>query len=183
MPKKMGKAARMALLLNGTKHSGREDGGGREGHEYRNAERAHPEHGEGYARDGMMHRYGRGEPIRFGGAVAMSGDPGGRPLTREKAESWVEGLKSADPAKPRGGKWTMDQIKPIAQKYGVPTEGGKFAEFWAVMNALYCDYYAVAKKHNALNPDFFADMAMAFINDEDAVKNKAAVYYECIVEH
>jgi hypothetical protein len=49
-------------------------------------------------------------------------------------------------------------------------------------NALYSDYYAVAKKYNMLNPDFFADMAMAFINDQDAVKNKAAVYYECIVE-
>ena len=69
-----------------------------------------------------------------------------------------------------------------AQKYGVPTEGEKFAEFWAVMNALYSDYYTVAKKYNVLIPDFFADMAMAFINDKDAVRNKTAVYYECIVE-
>lgn len=125
------------------------------------------------------------EPIRFGGMVSMeSGEHRGHhKLTREKAESWVEGLKNADPAKPRGGKWTMDQIKPVAQKYGVPTEGERFVEFWAVMNALYSDYYSVAKKHNVLNPDFFADMAMAFISDEDAVENKAAVYYECIVEH
>ena len=50
------------------------------------------------------------------------------------------------------------------------------------MNALYSDYYGVAKKHNALTPDFFADMAMAFISDKDAVKNKSALYYECIAK-
>lgn len=103
-------------------------------------------------------------------------------FTREMAEEWVDGMEGGDPARPNGGKWTMDQVKPVAQKYGVPTEGERFYEFWAVMNALYSDYYAVAKKYNMLNPDFFADMAMAFINDKDAVENKAAVYYECIVE-
>lgn len=138
--------------------------------------------------DGTYMHYGEEhehEPIRFGGMVSMEG--GGRreghhKLTREMAEEWVAGMESADPAKPKGGKWTMEQVKPVAQKYGVPTEGDRFVEFWAVMNVLYSDYYAVAKKYNMLNPDFFADMAMAFINDADAVRNKAAVYYECIVE-
>jgi hypothetical protein len=51
------------------------------------------------------------------------------------------------------------------------------------MNALYSDYYGVAKKYNMLTPEFFADMSMAFINDKDAVPNKVAMYYECIVEH
>lgn len=136
--------------------------------------------------DGTFMHYGSEEngmePIRFGGMVAMEGGKGHRKLTREMAEEWVAGMESSDPAKPHGGKWTMEQIKPIATKYGVPTEGEKFAEFWAVMNALYSDYYTVAKKYNVLNPDFFADMAMAFINDKDAVRNKAGVYYECIVE-
>lgn len=130
------------------------------------------------------HEEGGMEPIRFGGMVAMEGGrrEGYHKLTREMAEEWVAGMEGSDPAKPHGGKWTMDQVKPIAQKYGVPTEGDRFVEFWAVMNALYSDYYPVAKKYNVLTPDYFADMAMAFINDKDAVKNKAAVYYECIVE-
>lgn len=137
--------------------------------------------------DGTFMHYGGDDeggmqPIRFGGMVAMEGGKGHHKLTREMAEEWVAGMEGSDPAKPHGGKWTMDQVKPVAQKYGVPTEGEKFAEFWAVMNALYSDYYTVAKKYNVLNPDFFADMAMAFINDKDAVRNKAAVYYECIVE-
>lgn len=133
----------------------------------------------------FMHYGGDGggmEPIRFGGMVAMEGGKGRRRMTREMAEAWVSQMEGSDPAKPHGGKWTMDQVKPIAQKYGVPTEGEKFAEFWAVMNALYSDYYPVAKKYNVLTPDFFADMAMAFINDKDAVENKAAMYYECIVK-
>lgn len=170
---------------------GEYEGGGMEGRRMGFGER------EGYdtemrrrrRADGTFMHYGGGgeemnEPIRFGGMVAMNGGKRGghHKLTREMAEEWVDGMKSADPARPNGGKWTEEQLRPIATKYGIPTEGDKFAEFWAVMNALYSDYYAVAKKYNVLNPDFFADMTMAFINDEDAVKNKAAVYYECIVE-
>ena len=125
------------------------------------------------------------EPIRFGGMVAMDG--GGhrgshQKMTREMAEDWVNSMEGSDPAKQHGGKWTTEQIKPIAQKYGIPTEGERFWEFYAVMNAMYSDYYPVAKKYNVLTPDYFADMAMAFISDKDAVENKAAMYYECIVE-
>lgn len=121
------------------------------------------------------------EPIRFGGMVSMRGgkDRSHQKMTREMAEEWVESMTGEDPANPRGGKWTPEQIKPIATKYGIP-DGDRFWEFYAVMNAMYSDYYLVAKKHNALNTDFFADMAMAFINDKDAVRNKSAVYYECI---
>ena len=102
-------------------------------------------------------------------------------LTKADAMAWVAGMHGEDPAVPHGGKWSMEQVKPIATKYGIPTEGEKFFEFWAVMNAMYSDYYPVAKKYNTLTPDYFADLAMAFISDKDAVKNKAAVYYECIV--
>lgn len=107
-------------------------------------------------------------------------DDHGDHLTQKMAEEWVDNMRGDDPAVAYGGKWTAEQIKPIATKYGVPTEGERFWTFYAVMNAMYSDYYAVAKKYNTLNPDFFADLAMAFINDRDAVKNKATVYYECI---
>ena len=128
------------------------------------------------------HGDGDEEPIRFGGMVAMRGgkDKSHQRMTREMAEEWVESMEGDDPAKPKGGKWTPEQIKPIAQKYGVPTEGERFWEFYAIMNAMYSDYYPVAKKYNTLSPDYFADLSMAFLNDRDAVKNKAVVYYECI---
>lgn len=134
---------------------------------------------------GRMHyggERGGGDPVRFGGMIAMEGGKGSRKMTREIAEEWVDSMDGMDPAKPHGAKWTPEQVKPIAAKYGVPTEGDRFWEFYAVMNAMYSDYYVVAKKYNQLTPDFFADMAMAFISDKDAVENKTMMYYECIVE-
>lgn len=139
--------------------------------------------------DGTFMHYGGmeeedDEPIRFGGMIAMRGgkDKSHQRMTREIAEEWTGAMEGADPAKPHGAKWTPEQVKPIAAKYGVPTEGDRFWEFYAVMNAMYSDYYVVAKKYNQLTPDFFADMAMAFISDKDAVENKVMMYYECIVE-
>lgn len=102
-------------------------------------------------------------------------------MTREQAETWVRGMRGEDPSVPHGGKWTAEQIKPIAQRYGVPTEGERFWAFYAVINAMYSDYFAVAKKYNTMSPDFFADLAMAFISDKDAVDDKAAEYYRRIV--
>lgn len=138
-------------------------------------------------RDGTYMTAGGGydsEPIRFGGMVAMDtpwerkGKHDGR-LRREDAIEWVEGLEGADPSTPRGGKWTMEQVKPIAQKHGF--DGEKLPEFFAVMNALYADYYDVAKKFNVATPEFFGELTKAWLHDKDAVENKAAMYYEYIV--
>ncbi len=136
--------------------------------------------------EGRMH-YGREheghEPVRFGGVISMEdGHKRHQKMTREMAEEWTEGMQGSDPNKPHGAKWSAEQVRPIATKYGIPTEGERFWEFFAVMNAMYSDYYPVAKKYNTLTPEFFADMAMAFINDKDAVENKTMMYYECIVE-
>lgn len=104
-------------------------------------------------------------------------------LTRAAAEKWVAGMKNSDPAKPEGEKWNVEQLKPFAQKNGIPTDGEKMWEFYAVINSMYSDYYEVAKKYNVATLEFFVDLAKAFINDKDAVKGKTAKYYECIVEH
>ena len=93
------------------------------------------------------------------------------------ANMWVSHMKNADGT--TGAHWTIDATTAIRDKLGYQRIC-KY-KFWAVMNALYCDYYAVAKKYNVLNADFFADMAMAFIHDKDAVKNKTAAYYNHIV--
>lgn len=102
-------------------------------------------------------------------------------LTREDAEKWVAAMQNEDPAKPRGGKWTIDQVRPYAQKQGIKPDGEPGLEFWAVMNAMYSDYYDVAKRYNVASPDFFADMAKAFLTDKDALEGKAARYYKSIV--
>ena len=112
---------------------------------------------------------------------ADEGKPGGT-LTRTDAEAWVAALQNEDPAMPRGGKWTIDQVKPYAQKHGFRTDGARIYEFWAAMNAMYSDFGEMAKKYNAATPDFFADMAKAFLMDKDAVDGKIARYYKCVVK-
>lgn len=103
-------------------------------------------------------------------------------LTREDTEKWVAAMQNEDPAKPRGGKWTIDQVRPYAQKHGFRTDGENVYEFWAVMNAMYSDYGEMAKRYNVATPDFFAEMAKAFIGDKDAMRGKAARYYEFITK-
>jgi len=52
-----------------------------------------------------------------------------------------------------------------------------------VLCSIYSDYFAVFKKHNLNNMDLYVDLAAAWLNDKDAVKNKAAVYFEHVVNH
>ena len=104
------------------------------------------------------------------------------PLTKEEAAAWVESMHGEDPAVPMGGKWTMEQVKPIAIKYGVQPETQEFIDLWAAMNAMYSDYFGIAKKYNVVTPEFFADMAMAFLHDKDAKWNKLALYREYIAK-
>ena len=99
-----------------------------------------------------------------------------KPITIGEAMEWAECL-------PEGAKWKTDDVKPFAQKVGVSTSGKEFAEFFAVMNALYSDYHKVLAKHGITDPQVYAELACAFINDEDAVQNKTAVYYRFIVDN
>ena len=55
-------------------------------------------------------------------------------------------------------------------------------ELYAVLNALYSDCDHVLKKHGISNIDVYVDLAKAWIEDKDAVPNKALMYYECIVK-
>lgn len=135
-----------------------------------------------YAHGGSQGEEYDSEPIRFGGMIAMDEPWKHRQMTREMAMEWVDGMENADPSKPHGGKWTPEQVKAHAAKMGFPTEGAEFWEFFAVMNAMYSDYFEAAKRFNLQgNPEFFAELAKAWLNDKDAVENKAAMYYECIV--
>ena len=100
----------------------------------------------------------------------------GQHLTREQAEQWVQNMRSGDH---RGGKWKFDEIRQYAQNYGVTGEQ-KVIDFFAVMNAMYSDYHKVARKFGVDKTDFYAELAKAFLDDDDAVEGKARVYYECI---
>lgn len=132
-------------------------------------------HGEFAEQGEHMRHYG-------GGMKHMEDYRKGQPLTREKAEMWVQSMMNEDPEREEGECWTLEEAKDIAKKMGMPTEGKKLIEFYAAINAMYSDYYKVAEKFGLVEDDFFAELAKAFIEDKDAVKDKVAVYYDCIVK-
>lgn len=126
---------------------------------------------------------GQEQQMQFGGMVALSPAEKGKKLTRGMAEEWVDMMENEDEAHPHGGKFSMEQAKQLAQGAGMSTAGQKFIDFYAAINAMYSDYHKVAKKHGVDKPEYYADLAKAWVEDADAVPNKAYVYYKCIVNH
>lgn len=101
------------------------------------------------------------------------------PFNREMAEAWMAGLQNEDSS--RGPHWSMEEVKAVMQQYGFH---GDPMRLWAAMNAEYSDMVAVARKHGVDKPEFYLDSAMArWLNDKDAVEDKLAAYYACIVQH
>lgn len=99
-------------------------------------------------------------------------------MDHNMAERWTKKMKNADGS--TGAHWTMEQVKSVMAQHQV--SGFQPAEFWAVMNSLYSDYCKVAKKFGVDRPDFYMELAKAWLNDEDAVDDKAAAYFEYIVK-
>lgn len=103
-------------------------------------------------------------------------------LDRETAEKWVREMHNEDSARPMGGRWSMEELKPMAQKFGIKPDSDEFVEFYAMTNAMYSDYCEVAKKFNITSPEFYGMMAKAWMDDKDAMPDKTALYYEYIVK-
>ena len=99
-------------------------------------------------------------------------------LDPKTAYEWSEMLQNEDGSK--GVHWTEEEVKPYMMQVRF---SGNPIEFWIMMNALYSDYCKVAKRYGVDRPEFFAEMTKSWLEDKDAVQNKAAMYYECIVKH
>ena len=104
-------------------------------------------------------------------------------LTPEQAKAWVESMEGTDNDRKKGGRWTMDEAKTLAKKAGLALDGEKLAEFYAIINAMYSDFYAVAQKYGVAAPEFFTDLAKAWLDDKDAKEGKAALYWKYVVKH
>lgn len=148
-------------------------------------------------RDGGQYGRGDDERRRIGfGARMMDGEhhTGGERMQKgstmehgirfgkEEALEWVRSMRGVDKNIPVGGKWTPDQVEPLAKKYGIPVDGPMWWEFYAMVNAMYADYSEVAKRFNITSPDYYAMMAKAFMEDKDAMPDKVALYYEYIAQ-
>jgi hypothetical protein len=94
-----------------------------------------------------------------------------RKLSREDAEEWVEDM---------GETFTMEEtMHALKDRHGSCDP----VEFWVIVNAMRSDYSGVAHKYGMDHLGFYADMAMAWLMDEDAKPGKAVRYWDYIVEH
>lgn len=120
---------------------------------------------------------------QIGGTFNMtSGGGKAQKLTKQMAEEWVDSMESEDSEKPEGETFTMEHARQLAKKIGYETEGQKAIDFYAILNAVYSDYCKVAEKYDVDEPEFYACMAKAWLEDKDAVRNKAGAYYQHIVK-
>lgn len=101
----------------------------------------------------------------------------GMKLDEETAHEWMENLHNEDGTK--GPHWTKEQTTQVMKQKGIDCDP---VEFWVAMNAMYSDYFNVAKKMNVNNVDFYTHMAKAFIDDKDAGEGKLMRYYDAVVE-
>ena len=97
-------------------------------------------------------------------------------FTPEKAEAWLLNMENEDGT--TGPHWTLDETNAYR-----PAEVSEYC--WeCAMNMMYSDYYGVAIAYGVNTPEFFADMARAFLFDKDAKspRDKISAYYNCIVD-
>lgn len=97
-------------------------------------------------------------------------------FTPEKAENWLLHMENEDGT--TGAHWSLKETDAYK-----PSDVNSYV--WeCAMNMMYSDYYSVAIAHGVNTPEFYADMANAFLFDRDAKspEKKIAAYYNCIVE-
>ena len=89
--------------------------------------------------------------------------------------SWMYNMQNEDGS--FGAHWDLEQAKIYMEPRGVTCEPWKWA---AVMNMMYSDYCKAARKNSVDRPEFYADLAAAFLEDKDAPEDKAGRYYHNI---
>lgn len=101
----------------------------------------------------------------------------GLSLFDDDATAWVNDMMNEDGTK--GPHWSTGETSSFKRSVDVSDN------VWnAAMNMMYSDYYKVAEKHGVNRPEFYADLAEAFLNDKDAGSGEAkmAQYYYGVVK-
>lgn len=103
-------------------------------------------------------------------------------LTDIELRAWLQHMDNADGS--TGQHWTEDQTSSIAAAIGVTFDHVTAEEFCAAMNMMYSDYFPVGVKYGVDRPEFYADLAKAFLFDKDgpAPSEKLAKYYHEVVK-
>lgn len=124
------------------------------------------DYGDYRMRDRRMRDYG--EPEMF---------------TKKDIENWDAMMKNEDGT--RGSHFRPEQVKRACETAGIDCEEFGDDVFDLAMNMQYSDYCKVAKKYGVDRPEFYADMAKAFLRDKDfegKPEEKLYLYYKTIVE-
>lgn len=103
-------------------------------------------------------------------------------LDRETVEAWMRGMVNSDGS--TGPRWSMEQTASLAEELGISRETISPWCWWAAVNMMWSDYAEVASKFSVSSPDFFAELARAFLLDPDGPgpKAKLAGYYCGVVQ-
>ena len=102
---------------------------------------------------------------------------GNKKLDKHTVETWLSKMKNADESK--GPHWSMEQVKHMMTQRGIDQD---LLVFWATLNMMYSDYCKVAQKHGLNNEGYYADLAEAFLDDEDVKGDKLSKYYFGVVK-
>lgn len=99
-------------------------------------------------------------------------------LTEEMANAWCDQMQNADET--TGPHWSREKVHEIMGQYKLSYD---LDTFYAVLNSIYSNYCEALRKNKASEMSVYIDLAKAWIEDRDAVKNKASVYYSCVIKH
>ena len=100
-------------------------------------------------------------------------------FTEADAKRWTEHMENDDGS--MGAHWTLEQTTAVANSIGVHVDPWIW---FAALNMEYSDNFDVAQKYGLDRPEYYADLAKAFLFDKDGggPETKIAGYYHGIVE-
>lgn len=100
-------------------------------------------------------------------------------FTEDDARRWTKHMENDDGS--MGAHWTLEQTTAVANSIGVHVDPWIW---FAALNMEYSDNFEVAQKYGLDRPEYYADLAKAFLFDEDGggPEAKIAGYYHGIVE-
>ena len=100
-------------------------------------------------------------------------------FTEADAKRWTEHMENDDGS--MGAHWTLEQTTAVANSIGVHVDPWIW---FAALNMEYSDNFEVAQKYGLDRPEYYAELAKAFLFDKDGggPEAKIAGYYHGIVE-
>lgn len=112
-------------------------------------------------------------------AEKLTMEHGSSTFTEADARHWTEHMENDDGS--MGAHWTLEQATAVANSIGVHTDP---SIWFAALNMEYSDGFDVAQKYGLDRPEYYADLAKAFLFDKDGggPEAKIAGYYHGIVE-